>query len=126
MEINMADSEQNSKQYLRQLLYLPEIYNAHLSPDGKWVAFEWYRVHANLDVFLVPADGSAPPIALTHTPEFTIFESWTPDSRAVIVSEDHDRDEYARLFKVDINHPDEMLPLTEDVVLRRQLRLCSG
>jgi dipeptidyl aminopeptidase/acylaminoacyl peptidase len=114
MEMNMAGSEQNGKQYLRQLLHLPEIFLPHLSPDGKWVAFEWYRIHANLDVFLVPTDGSAPPVALTHTPEFTTFESWTSDSRAVIVSEDHDRDEYARLFKVDIQHPGEMQSLTED------------
>ncbi len=78
------------------------------------MAFEWYRVHENMDVFLVPADGSAPPVALTHTPELTELVSWTPDSRAVIVQEDHDGDERARLFRVAIDAPGVMIPLTED------------
>jgi dipeptidyl aminopeptidase/acylaminoacyl peptidase len=104
----------NPETYLAQLLSLPAVDHALLSPDGRWVAFNWYRIHANMDVFLVPTDGSAPPVALTHTPEFTELESWTSDSRAVIVSEDHDRDEHSRLFRVDIERPGMMQPLTED------------
>jgi hypothetical protein len=68
--MNMPDSEQserNGTQFLKQLLYLPEIHTASLSPDGKWVAFEWFRVHENMDIFLVPADGSAPPVT-SRTP----------------------------------------------------------
>ena len=87
---------------------------ARLSPDRRWVAFTWYRIHENIDVFLVPSDGSQPPIALTHTPEATELVSWTPDLRSVIVSEDHDGDEFARLFRVDITQPLVMQPLTED------------
>jgi hypothetical protein len=52
------------------------------------VAFMWYRMHENVAVFVVPCDGSIPPVALTHTPEGTELENWTADSRAVIVSED--------------------------------------
>ncbi len=59
-------------------------------------------------------DGSQPPVALTHTPEITEYVSWTPDSKAVIVSEDHDGDEFARLYRVDIDQPLVMKPLTED------------
>jgi len=93
---------------------LPTVLDARLSPDKRWVAFTWYRMHENVDVFLVPSDGSQPPNVLTHTPEATELVSWTPDSRAVIVSEDHDRDEFARLFRVDISQPLVMQPLTED------------
>jgi dipeptidyl aminopeptidase/acylaminoacyl peptidase len=100
--------------YLHQLLSLPEVFAARMSPDGRWVAFEWYRVHENLDIFLVPTDGSAPPRPLTHTPEYTNLVSWTVDSGAVIVEEDHDGDERARLFRVDRDRPGEMQPLTED------------
>jgi dipeptidyl aminopeptidase/acylaminoacyl peptidase len=100
--------------FLSQLLSLPTVWDSRLSPDGKWVAFEWYRIHENVDVFLVPADGSTPPIPLTHTPEATGFVSWSPDSRAVIVAEDHDSDERARLFRVFVDSPGEMHPLTED------------
>jgi len=100
--------------FLHQLLSLPEVFGAHLSPDGRWVAFEWYRIHENLDVFLVPTDGLFPPLPLTHTLEYTNLVSWTLDSRAVVVAEDHDRDEFARLFRVDVSSPGEMQPLTED------------
>lgn len=103
-----------SKTYLHQLLSLPSIMRALLSPDGRWVAFIWYRIHENIDVFLVPTDGSKPPIPLTKTSEATILLSWTADSGSVILSEDHDRDERSRLFRVDINQPEVMLPLTED------------
>ncbi len=100
--------------YLQQLLTLPAILRALLSPDGRWVAFVWYRIHENFDIFLVPTDGSAPPIPLTHTPEATMLTSWTADSRSVIVSEDHNRDERSRLFRVDIDRPEVMHPLTDD------------
>ena len=100
--------------FLDHLLTLPAVRDARLSPDGRWVAFTWYRVHPNLDVFLVPADGSMPPVALTHTPEATWLVGWAPDSSSVIVAEDHDRDERARLFRVAIDRPGVMEALTED------------
>src|SRR5512137_2912114 len=99
---------------LHQLMILPTVLEARLSPDKRWVAFTWYRRQENVDVFLVPSDGSQAPIALTHTPESTDLVSWTLDSKAVIVSEDHDGDEFARLFRVDIEQPLAMQPLTED------------
>lgn len=98
---------------LEQLLSLPSVSAARLSPDGRWVAFVWYRVHANRDVFLVPTDGATPPIALTHTAEETWLVSWTPDSTAVIVHEDHNGDERVSLYRVDIDRPMVMVPLTE-------------
>jgi dipeptidyl aminopeptidase/acylaminoacyl peptidase len=103
-----------STTYLHQLMTLPTVQNARLSPNKRWVAFTWYRIHENVDVFLVPSDGSQPPIALTHTPEATELVSWLSDSSAIIVSEDHDSDEFTRLFRVDLSQPLLMHPLTED------------
>ncbi len=107
--------------FLQQLLTLPGVTYALLSPDRRWVAFMWYRIHEHLDVFVVPCDGATPPVALTHTPEATELESWTADSQAVIVSEDHNGDERARLFRIDLQtgtdgrlQPGPMQPLTED------------
>jgi dipeptidyl aminopeptidase/acylaminoacyl peptidase len=107
--------------FLQQLLTLPGVTYALLSPDRRWVAFMWQRIHENLDVFVAPCDGSSPPVTLTHTPEATELESWSADSQAVIVSEDHNRDERSRLFRVDLQgdpdgklQPGPMLPLTED------------
>jgi dipeptidyl aminopeptidase/acylaminoacyl peptidase len=104
----------NQDSFLHQLMTLPTVLEARLSPDKRWVAFTWYRLHENVDVFLVPSDGTQPPVALTHTPEATELVSWVPDSRAVIVSEDHDGDEFTRLFRVDITQPLMMQPLTKD------------
>ncbi len=100
--------------FLQHLLNLPTVEYARLSPDGRWVMFVWYHMHANMDVFVVPADGSAAPVALTDTPEYTWPVGWTDDSKAVIVSEDHDGDERVRLFRVDLDAPGVMVPLTED------------
>lgn len=100
--------------FLDQLLNLPTVAYAQMSPDGRWVAFVWYHRHENADVFVVPCDGSSSPIALTHTPEFTWLVNWFSDSSAVIVEEDHDRDERVRLFKIDLDNPGDMLPLTEN------------
>jgi dipeptidyl aminopeptidase/acylaminoacyl peptidase len=100
--------------FLDQLLNLPTVAYAQMSPNGRWVAFVWYRRHENADVFVVPCDGSNSPTALTHTREFTWLVSWLSNSSAVIVEEDHDRDERARLFKINLDNPGEMQPLTED------------
>jgi hypothetical protein len=117
----------NSNDFLAQLISLPAVDHALLSPDGRWVAFNWYRIHENMDVYLVPADGSAPPVALTHTSEFTELESWNSDSRAVIVSEDHDRDEHTRLFLVELGDRRDVLHRRPPAILyQRRLSLPTG
>jgi dipeptidyl aminopeptidase/acylaminoacyl peptidase len=100
--------------FLHQLLSLPTVLYARMSPNGKWVAFVWYRIHENLDVFAMPTDGSTPPVALTHTTEATELVSWTSDSLAVVVAQDHDGDERVRLFRIDLARPGQMEPLTQD------------
>ena len=100
--------------FLHQLLHLPTVLEARLSPDGQWVAFTWYHRHETIDVFAARTDGSAAPLVMTHTSEQTDLVSWTPDSSAVIVAEDHGGDERARLFRVRLDRPGHMEPLTED------------
>jgi len=101
--------EENS---LESLLTIPEIFNSLISMDSKYVAFTWINVHPNADVFIVPTDGSARPIALTETPEATFLVNFAPDSHSVIVGEDKKRNERIRLFEVYINKPKIMIPLT--------------
>ncbi len=98
---------------IQQLLTLPAVLSARLSPDRRWLAFEWYRAHENIDVFLVPVDGSHGPRPLTHTSEETILASWAPDSRSVIVGQDVGGNERVQLFRVYLDRPQDMLPLTE-------------
>jgi dipeptidyl aminopeptidase/acylaminoacyl peptidase len=100
--------------FLEALLTIPAIYNYKISPNSRFVAFTWKNVHPNLDVFLVPTDGSKRPIALTKTPEATFIVDFAPESKSVIVGEDKNRNERVRLFKVAIDKPREMIPLTEE------------
>ncbi len=104
----------NSDSMLDALLSLPALWDAHASPDGRWVAWVWANVGEGADVFLAPTDGSAAPVRLTDTPDDTMIASWTHDSRALIVSQDHNGDERARLFLLNIDQPRLMQPLTEE------------
>ncbi len=68
--------------FLHQLLSLPKVFNAQISPDGKWVAFDWYRIHENMDVFVVPTDGSAAASPICGMTNLMMdYETTRPDLR---------------------------------------------
>jgi hypothetical protein len=71
------------------------------------------RVGPGADVFFAPTDGSAAPTRLTETPEKTVISAWTHASRAVIVEQDHDGNERTQFFRVDLERPGVMAPLSE-------------
>ena len=100
-------------EYLDALLSLPGMWGASVSRDGRWVAWTWFRTGPAADVYLAPADGSQAPTRLTSTDDDTFLVSWTPDSRAVIVEQDRDGDERTQLYRVDLERPLTMVPLTE-------------
>lgn len=110
----------NSDQMLDALLalpaikYRPPLLHPLVSPDGRWVAWTWYGTGLAADVFAAATDGSAPPVRLTETPNDTILISWSPDSRAVVVEEDKNGNQRTRLFRVDLDCPLEMIPLTQE------------
>ncbi|HSL01745.1 MAG TPA: alpha/beta fold hydrolase [Rubrobacteraceae bacterium] len=99
---------------LEALLSVPALHAPQVSPDGEWVAWSWSRLGPAADVFAVPTDGSADPVRLTRTPDDTRVVSWTPDSRAVVVEQDRDGDERARLYLVRLAEPAAMEPLTDE------------
>lgn len=99
--------------YLEALINLPQIWSAIPSDDGRWVAWSWWNIHAAAEVYAVPADGSQPPLRLTNTPENTWPVSWAPDGLSVIVAQDHDGNERIQLFRVWLERPGIMEPLTE-------------
>ncbi|MCB9451065.1 MAG: S9 family peptidase [Anaerolineaceae bacterium] len=103
------------EQYLEELTQFPDLGGAQVSRDGRWVAWTWHGVGPTADVYVVPVDGSTVPLCLTADPtQETRLVSWTPDSAAVIVAQDHDGDERARLFRVNLVEPGVMHPLTEE------------
>ncbi len=99
--------------YLDALLSLPGLYQPKVSPDGRWVAWTWFRAGPAADVYAAPTDGSAPPTRLTDSADDTLLVSWMPDSRAVLVAQDHNGNERDQLFRVDVGQPLTMIPLTE-------------
>ena len=100
-------------EYLDALLSLPGMSQPMTSRDGKWVAWTWFRAGPAADVYVAPTDGSTPPTHLTDTLNNTFLVSWTPDSLAVLVEQDKDGNERAQLFRVDLDRPLVMVPLTE-------------
>ena len=100
-------------EYLDALLSLPGMWSPKVSKDGKWVAWTWFRAGPAADVYAAPTNGSQPPSRLTDTPDDTMLVSWTPDNRSVIVEQDKDGNERAQLFRIDIDRPLTMIPLTQ-------------
>jgi len=98
---------------LEALLHLPELESPKVSPDGRWVAWSWYRIGPAADVYAAPTDGSQPPIRLTETADETVLVSWAPNNRSVLVAQDQDGNERAQLFRVDLDQPGTLHPLTE-------------
>jgi dipeptidyl aminopeptidase/acylaminoacyl peptidase len=100
-------------QYLDALLNLPEIKRPWVSRDGRWVAWTWLRAGPAADVYAARTDAMEPPVRLTETSQDTNLIAWTPDSRSVLVSQDKNGDERTQLFRVDLEQPGVMRPLTE-------------
>lgn len=104
----------NPKEYLEALLSVPLLSGPVVSPDGRWVAWSWSRLGPAADVFAAATDGSVAPVRLTASPDDTLAVSWTPDSRALVMAQDRDGDERARLFRVELARPGVMQPLIEE------------
>src|SRR5579859_2691583 len=98
---------------LDALLSLPVLRRTMVSPDGAWVAWTWINCGPAADVYAAPTDARHGPIRLTDSPDTTIMLSWSADSRAVLVAEDHGGDERVQLFRVDLAQPGVMTALTE-------------
>lgn len=101
------------EQYLDALLSLPGMTNPQVSPDTKWVAWTWFRTGPAADVYYAPTNGSSAPVRLTETSENTFIVEWMPDSQAVIVSQDESGNERDQFFRVDLERPGVLVPLTE-------------
>ena len=103
----------DAERFLESLLSVPVLSGPVVSPDGRWVAWSWSRLGPAADVFAAPVDGSGPPVRLTETAEGdTMVASWAPDGESVLVTQDTDGNERARLYRVRLAEPGVMEPLT--------------
>lgn len=76
-----------------------------LSPDGRLVAFSVAPVgHPTTErisaIFVAPADGSAPPRALTGAEHYNVSPRWSPDGRALAFLSDRVKRGEAQLYTV--------------------------
>jgi len=104
----------NDEEFLENLLTVPSIYRTKISTTGDKICFGWKNIHPNVDVFYIDLKGKAEPAALTETKETTIPLDFYPKENAVLVSEDKSRNERHRIFRVNLNEPKNMIPITED------------
>jgi dipeptidyl aminopeptidase/acylaminoacyl peptidase len=77
------------------------------SPDGKWVLFNLVEPaydpdKAVSDLWLVPADGSAPPRRLTQTKAPESGAVWSPDSLRVAFSTKREGDTAAEIYVLNV------------------------
>ncbi|MHA1965824.1 MAG: prolyl oligopeptidase family serine peptidase [Candidatus Thorarchaeota archaeon] len=92
---------------------LPSIGFVKVSPDKKHLALTISRIQENYDVFLKSTDGTGDLIPLTKTPEITNIMDWSPDSKSILVAEDKARNERVTLYRVFLDNPGEMMPVSE-------------
>ncbi len=71
------------------------------SPDGEYIVYESYQ-GSNLDIYVMRADGSEPPIRLPSSSDAPDFSpSWSPDGRSVAFVSWRDGNQDIYLFSLD-------------------------
>ena len=99
------------ERFIDAVLSLPVLGRMLLAPDGRHVAWTWYRLAPAGDIFVAPCDGSAPPRRLTNTADDSYLLSWLPDGSGLVIAEDQGGDERYRLFRLALDGAPS--PLTE-------------
>jgi dipeptidyl aminopeptidase/acylaminoacyl peptidase len=102
----------SSEEFLNGLVDLPVVYDAKRSPDGKYIALNILNINLNLDVFLISNDDKSKLKPLTKTIETTTFYEWWPNSKSILVGEDSGGNERVTLFRVYLEKPLKLHPLT--------------
>jgi hypothetical protein len=93
---------------------LPFLAAPAVSPDGAWVAWTWVGLSPTAGVHVVPADGSAQPMALAHEPGGdTLFIGWAPDGGSALVQHLGCGAQPSRLSRVAPGRPGALEPLVE-------------
>ncbi|MDQ1729795.1 MAG: hypothetical protein QOD33_1920 [Pyrinomonadaceae bacterium] len=87
------------------------------SPDGKWVVFSlvepaYDEKEQVSDLWLVPADASAPPRRLTVSKSAESGVAWSPDSRRLAFAAKREGDDASQIYVLDVAGGGESLRVT--------------
>jgi len=77
------------------------------SPDGRWVVFGVNELNYDpakdvSDLWIVPADGSAPPRRLTSNKGSESFPAWSADSTRLAFAAKRDDDEVTQIYVLNV------------------------
>jgi len=97
---------------LESLMTIPEMGRVFLSPEKKHFALMLNRIQENYDIFLGSVQRGTEMVPLTRTLERTFLTDWAPDSKSIIVAEDEAGNERLTLYRVFLDTPFEMIPVT--------------
>jgi dipeptidyl aminopeptidase/acylaminoacyl peptidase len=100
--------------YISSLLDLPITGSATRSPNGKHIAFAAIGIHTNVDVFYLSLDTADSLISITDNEEYSTLVDWFPDSKSVIISQDVDGNERSTYYRVYLDKPNKLIPITEE------------
>src|SRR5262245_33328706 len=89
------------------LWLMPRVGPPALSPDGRWVVVPvvepaYDEKKGASDLWIVPADGSAPPRRLTSSKSAENGARWSPDSRRIAFAAKREDDEVAQIYVLDV------------------------
>jgi Tol biopolymer transport system component len=111
--------ESSKKPITHEALWMMKRVGAPLvSPDGKQVVFPVLEPNydpdkAVSDLWLVAADGHAPPRRLTNTKAPEEGVAWSPDSRSIAFSTKREGDEAAQIYVLDLADGGEARRVTD-------------
>ena len=106
------------------LFLMKRVGSPAVSPDGKWVIFSvaepsYDEKKEASDLWIVPADGSAPPRRLTSSKGGESAADWSPDSRKVAFSAKREDDEVAQIYVIDVAGGGESRRITSSPLAAR-------
>lgn len=66
--------------------------NYEYSPDGRWIAYAQSDDDFNSDIWIVPVDGSIPPVNISRHPKNDYSPKWSPDGKILAFTGVRDSD----------------------------------